>query len=176
MCAPFHDTAVPQDDNLIGMADRGYTMRNQQGGSLLHQFSQFAQDTFLRIRVDAGKGIVKDQNARIANQSPGQSCSLLLSAGKRDSSFADHGGISHREAGDFRGDAGRFGGFEHIVIGEIFCTESDVLPQRLAEEIRILRNEADGAAQARERPFPDGLAIDQERAWRCFPQPGDQGG
>src|SRR6266702_866362 len=176
MRAALHDAAIAQDNNLIGIADRGNTMGDQQRGPLLHQFFESSEDALLGIGINARESVVEDQDSRVAHQSPGQSRSLLLASGKSDSSFPDQGGVSHGEAGDLGGYAGCFGGLKDSLIGTVFRTESDVLPQRFAEKISVLRHKTDGAAQGGERPFLDGAPVDQQAAARRFPESGDQRG
>src|SRR6266571_7051581 len=174
MRAAFHDAAIAQNNNLIGIADRGNTMGDQQRGPLLHQFFESSEDALLGIGINARESIVEDQDSRVAHQSPGQSRSLLLAAGKCDSSFADQRGISPGEARNFRGYAGRFSSFVDVFIGTVFHSESNVLAQWFAEEISVLRHEPNGAAQGGQRPFLNGATVDQQGAAGRFPEPGDQ--
>ena len=70
-----------------------------------HHPAQVPQDLLFRLRVHGRKGIVQDQNPRIAHDRAGNGRALLLSAGKRDASFSNHGLIlvrqipAHRHAG-----------------------------------------------------------------------------
>ena len=61
-------------------------------------FVQAAQDALLGVGIHAGKGIVENQDARIAKDGAGQGGALLLAAGKRDAALADHGVVSGGEA------------------------------------------------------------------------------
>src|SRR3989441_170532 len=56
----------------------------------------------------------------------------------------------------------------------IIDPEGDVLLHRVAEKESVLRHEADGPAQLLERPFPNGLPIQQQCALWRFPEPRDQ--
>ena len=80
VCAAFHNAAVAKDNDLIGVANRGDAMRDQQGGSMFHDLPEPAEDAFLRIRIDAGKRVVKDQDARVAHQSAREGSSLFLAS------------------------------------------------------------------------------------------------
>src|SRR5581483_6969513 len=97
---------------------------------------------------------------------------LLLASGEGDPSFADEGGISHGETGDFRSYTGGIGGLEDCFVLTFFHAEGNVFAQRFAEEIRILRNKTDRTAQGSQRPFLNRSAVDQQVAARRFPQPG----
>ena len=48
--------------------------------------------------------------------------------------------------------------------------EGDVFAHGFAEQIGILRHEADRAAQLGKRPIADGASVDQQRAWRRLPE------
>ena len=53
--------------------------------------AQAREDALFGLRVDGGKGIVEDEDARIANDRAGDGAALFLSAGERDAAFADDG-------------------------------------------------------------------------------------
>ena len=57
-----------------------------------------AQNPFFGFGVDARKGVVKNQNARIAQNRAGQGGALFLPAGKGDAALADQGFEFQREA------------------------------------------------------------------------------
>src|SRR5580704_4053244 len=134
-------------------------MRDQQGGSMFHHLPEAAEDALLGIRIDAGKRVVKDQDARVAQQRAREGGSLFLASGEGNSPLPDQSLVSHGEARNFGSDAGGVGSFVDRFFGALFHAESDVLPKGLAEEIRILGDEADGTAQAGERPFPNRAAV-----------------
>src|SRR5712692_4439252 len=55
-------------------------------------------------------------------------------------------------------------------------SEGDVAADGFAEQVGVLRDEADGLAQGGERPFADRAPIDQDRVVRRFPEARDEGG
>ena len=57
----------------------------------LHGFPQTGQDLPFGIGVDAGERVVKDEDARIAQNGAGDCGALLLAAGKRHAALADDG-------------------------------------------------------------------------------------
>jgi len=77
----FHDAAIVQNGDLIGVANGGDPVRNENGSSSLHDFAQVIQNLIFGMRVHAGERVVENQNFRIANQSPGNRGALFLSAG-----------------------------------------------------------------------------------------------
>ena len=58
------------------------------------------EDALFGLRVHGGKGIVEDQDARIADDGAGDGAALFLSAGESDAAFADDGFVFVGEAFD----------------------------------------------------------------------------
>ncbi len=114
MRAAFDDAAVAQDYDLIGVLHGGRAMRNQDGGAAFHNTAETREDAFLGLGVDGGKGIVEDQDARIADDGASDGAALLLSAGQGDAALTDYGVVFFGEGfdvgievGNFRGGANR---------------------------------------------------------------------
>src|SRR5690242_1739215 len=144
-------------------------MGYQKRSPLLHQFLESCKNALFSVRVHAGERVIENKDPRVAHQGASQRRSLLLPAGKGDSSFANQGGISQRETGNFGGNAGGLSSLEDSFIRAVFHAKSNVFAQGLAEEIGVLRHKADGATQAYQRPFLNRAAIDQQAAARRFP-------
>src|SRR6202040_546050 len=60
------DAAVAQDNDLVRVLHGGGAVRNQNGGAAVHDATQARENALLGLRVDAGKGIVEDEDARVA--------------------------------------------------------------------------------------------------------------
>jgi hypothetical protein len=50
---------------------------------------QMREDTLLRVGIDRRKGIIEDEDARLADEGTGYRRSLLLPPRERDAAFAD---------------------------------------------------------------------------------------
>ena len=74
-----------------------------------------AQNALFGVGIDARERVVEDQNLRLAQNRAREGRPLLLPAGKRDAALADHRVEALREALDFTGNAGDFGGFKNVV-------------------------------------------------------------
>jgi hypothetical protein len=74
MGAALDDLAVVDDDHHAGIANGGEAVGNDKRGAALEEHFQCPLDQFLGVCVDAGGGLVEDQDAWI-----GQDC-----AGKGD--------------------------------------------------------------------------------------------
>src|SRR5450759_2779022 len=128
------------------------------------------EDFVFGVGVDAGEGVVEDEDAGAAEQGAGDGGALLLASGERDAAFADGGVVALGETFDVLGDVGGFGGgFDVREWGvAIFFgyAEGDVFADGVAEEECFLGNEADVAAQGVERELADGAAVDEDGAGR----------
>src|SRR4029077_8271319 len=100
--------------------------RNQNGGAAVHDSTQAREDALFGLRVDAGKGIVEDEDARVTDDGAGDGGALLLSTGERDAAFADNRFVFMGEAFDIGIEAGDFGGLANLVEIVVGKTEGDV--------------------------------------------------
>ena len=80
MGSPFYDFSLLQDQNLIGHLDRRDPMGNQEDGPIREFSGKPQQNFFLGIGVDAGKGVIENENSGIHQKSPTNSYSLLLAS------------------------------------------------------------------------------------------------
>ena len=121
-----------------------------------HDAAQPRQDLLLRIGIHRRQRIVQDQDPRIDHQRARQRGPLLLAAGQRDAALADGGVVALRErstslsslatAAASRDHADR--GRRSVSRAGALDTERDVLGDRVGEQERLLRHEANRAAQA----------------------------
>src|SRR6266849_6661720 len=174
--AALDDAAVAKDNDLVGVLHGGGAVRNQNGGAAVHDAAQAGKNALLGLRVDAGEGVVEDEDAGVADDSAGDSSALLLSTGQGDAAFSDNRFVFMGEALDVGIETGDFGGLTNLIEIVIGKAEGDVAADRFAEEVGVLRDVADGAAQGVERPFADGAAIDEEFVFGSFPEARDERG
>ena len=110
MGAEFDNASLVQDGDGVGVADGGNAVGDEDGGASAHDFAQVVEDFVFGVGVDAGEGVVENQNARAAQQGAGDGRALLLASGERDAALADRGVVAFGEAFDVVGDVGGFGG------------------------------------------------------------------
>src|SRR6266478_5764328 len=142
----------------------------------MHDAAQAGENALLGLRVDAGERIVEDQDARVADDGAGDSGALFLSTGESDAALADDGFVLMGEAFDVGIEAGDFRGLADLIEIVIGQAEGDVAADGFAEEVGVLRDVANGAAQGIERPFANGAAVNQDFTLGSFPEARDQGG
>src|SRR2546430_16179272 len=160
--AALRDGAFDQDDDLVGVANGGGAVRNQNRGAALHDSAQAVEDALLGLGVDARERVVEDENARIADNGAGDGGALLLPTGKSDAALADHGVVGFAEVLDVAMKTGDFGRFADALLVIFRQAEGDIATYGFAKQISVLRHETDGLAERGERPFADRAAVDQD--------------
>ncbi len=166
MGAELDDAAGVQHGDLVGVAHGGDAVRDEDGGAAAHDLPQVIEDAFFGVGVNAGEGVVEDQDAWIADESARDGGALLLAARERDAALAHERFVLLRERFDVGSDAGGFGSALDLLCGGVHCAEGDVLADGVAEQERLLRHEADGATQRGEREVADIVAVDEQRTGR----------
>src|ERR1700690_170242 len=161
MSAQFHDSSGVENGDAVGIAHGGNPVGNEDRGSALHDFTQMIEDLVLGMSVYAGKRIVKNQNARVADDSPRNRCTLLLAAGQSNPAFADQGPILLGKSLDVLGNVGCLRRGADLFVRRAFLSEGNILTNRVAEQESLLRHKTEIAAQHCDRIFADGNAIDE---------------
>ena len=80
MGAAFGDAAVVQDDDLVGVVNRGQAVRNDQAGGVCAEDGLL--DGALGFVVQSGGGLIEDEHLRATQERASQGEALLLTAGK----------------------------------------------------------------------------------------------
>src|SRR6185437_3311115 len=172
--AEFHNPAVVQHGNAIGIAYRGDAVRNEDGGPTLHDFAQMIQDLFFRISINAGQGVIQHQDARIADDCAGNRAALLLSAGERNAALPYHGLVSLRKSLNIGSDACRFCRVMDLFIAGRFHAEGNIFTHSVTEQKRFLWHKTNVPSQHFKREFADWAAIEQHGPMRRIINARDQ--
>src|ERR1700682_1924706 len=166
--AYFYDASLVKDGDRVRVADGGHAVGDEDGGAPAHDFPEMVEDFVFGMGVDAGEGVVEDEDAGAAEKGAGDGGALLLASGESDAAFAYGGVVAFGETFDVLRDVGSIGGgFDFVWIRlAIFLryTEGDVFADGVAEEESFLGNESDVAAQGVERELADGASVDEDRA------------
>src|SRR5713226_2556396 len=105
------------------------------------------EDFVFGVRVDAGEGVVENENAGAAEKGAGDGGALLLASGESDAAFADRGVVAFGETFDVLGDVGGFGGGFDVVELRLAVflryAEGNIFADGVAEEECFLGNESD---------------------------------
>ena len=71
--ALLDDASVVEDDDLVGIADGGEAVGNDESGAPLHDAVHAALDELLGTGVDGGGCLVEDKDGWVGNGSTGNS-------------------------------------------------------------------------------------------------------
>src|SRR6185437_3651137 len=141
--AALDDAPLLQKNDLVGRLYGRDAMGNENRGALPHHATQRAKNALFGIRIQAGKRIVKDENARVANHRSCERRALLLPARERDAALTHQGFVAVRESFDVRIDASYTGGSCYARVRRFLDAKRDVFAQCFAEKKRILRDVTD---------------------------------
>ena len=161
MRAAFDDFAGFDDEDLIGAANGGEAVGDDEGGAAAHQVGEALLNQGFGFGIEAGGGFVEDQDARIGQNGAGDGDALALAAGKLDAALADDGVVLVGERfGEFV-DAGDAAGGEDVLFGGGGARKRDIFANGAVEKKGVLQNdaelhaiaiEADGGQDRRRRP------------------------
>jgi len=76
--ASLNDLPVVDDQDPVRLADRAQPVGDDETGSSFHQAQHRLLDLLFRARVHAARGLVKDQDAGIGQDRPGDGQQLPL--------------------------------------------------------------------------------------------------
>ena len=79
-----------------------------------HHAAEFAEDLLFGVSVDAGQGVVEDEDAGIAEDGAGDGRALLLPPGESDAALAHRGLQAVREFFELAADVCGFGGRKNL--------------------------------------------------------------
>src|SRR5258708_972579 len=90
MRAALDDTALAQDDDLVGVPHGRSAVRDQNGSAPVHDAPQARENALFGLRVHAGERIVEDQYAWVADNGAGNGGALLFAARKGGTALANY--------------------------------------------------------------------------------------
>ena len=157
--AALRDAAVIEHHDLVGQRDGGRPVGDDERGAVVGDLLQGAADLELRLHVDAGGGVVQDEDARVHHEGARDGDALPLAAAEREAAFADDRVVALGEGLDELIGLGGLRGLAHLVVGGLRTAQADVLGDRLAEQERVLVDDADVTAQVGEAQVAHVLAV-----------------
>jgi len=173
---PRSAMAPPIKTTIWSASGPSSTVRNQNRRTAFHDSAQSGENALLGLRVDGGKRIVEDQNSRIADDGARNRGPLLLSARESYAALADHGLVSLAEVLDVAVQAGNFCCFADALLAYSGRPKAMLTPTVFAEQVGVLRHEADGLAQRDEGPLAYGTPVDQDTVIGSFPEACNESG
>ncbi|GAG05115.1 unnamed protein product, partial [marine sediment metagenome] len=85
----FYNYPFVKDNDLVSILYGGETMSYNEGCPILQEFFQRILNEKFCLRVNAGSGLIQDENPGIKGQSPGKSQKLPLPLRESGASFLD---------------------------------------------------------------------------------------
>ena len=162
--AALDDEAAFDDEDLVGAADGGEAVGDDEGGAADHELVEAGLNHGLGLGIERAGGFVEDEDAGLGEQGAGDGEALALAAGELDATLADDGVVGLREAQGELVDAGRGAGADELVFGGIGAGEEDVLTDGAVEEEGVLKDDAELGAIAVEVDCGEVFAVDGDTA------------
>src|SRR5208282_5566316 len=136
--AAFDDAPALDYENLVGAADGGEPVRDDERGAPAHQVAEALLDERLRLRVQAGGRFVQQEDARVRQDGAGDGDALPLASGKFYSALSHDRVVAlrkrFRELVHARDAAGRKDGF----FRRVGARESHIFADGAVEQKRVL--------------------------------------
>ena len=83
----FDDAAVFDDADAVGFADGGEAVSDDDGGTALHEGIEGFLNLFFGLGIEAGGGLVEEEDGGVFQDGPGDGHALALSAGEFDAAL-----------------------------------------------------------------------------------------
>src|SRR5579871_4192849 len=80
--AALDDASAFDDEDLVGAADGGEAMGNDEGRAAAHEIGQALLDEGFGFGIEAGGGFVEDENAGLGQDGARDGDALFLAAGE----------------------------------------------------------------------------------------------
>src|SRR5580658_5659487 len=132
--AAFVDGSAVHHEDGVRPADGGQAVRNDDGSLPLHQTVERFEHQFLRSRVQAGAGLIQDQDGAIANHGAGDGDALPLAAGKSYAALSNYGVVALRHLLDELMRVGHFRGPVNLGAAGFRLAVGDLIPDRAMEQ------------------------------------------
>ena len=91
MTALLNDASALEHHDPIGIPYGAEAMRNDEGGSPLHEMIERFLDEMLALGIQGAGGLIEDEESGVLEQGSSNGNALLLSARQSDASFTDRG-------------------------------------------------------------------------------------
>lgn len=139
----FNDGAFVEDNDLVGFADGGEAVCDDEDGAVGGEVVEGFLNEAFGNGIDAGGGLIENDKGRVFEKDAGNGHALFFALREAYTLFPDVGIETFREFVDEVPRAGPLESVADIIIGGIFAGEEEVVADGSFEEKRILRDVAD---------------------------------
>ena len=164
VAAMLNELTALENEDAVGVADGGEAVSDDDGCAADSDLFERALDEGLGLVVDRGGGLVEDQDGRVFENGARNGDALALSAGELLSALADDGVVAVRQGHDEVVRFGDLGGLDNLLVGGVEGAIGDVLADGAVEEIDVLADKADGAAQVFEAQIAQVMPVETDAA------------
>jgi hypothetical protein len=158
----LHDPPAVHDDDEVGRPHRAKPVGDDERRPPVHREPHPAPDQIFRPRVDRGRRVVEDEDARVGQYRPRDRHALPLPTRQAAAALAEHGLVSLRQLFDelvrLREPRRRF----HFTAFDARPAVGDVRLDRVAEQVRLLEHERHLLADRVERRVRDIHPVDRD--------------
>src|ERR1035437_7919522 len=141
--AALGDEAAFDDENLVRPPDGGEPVRDDERRAPLHQKRQAFLDERLGLRVEAGRGLVENEDARVREDRARNRHALALPARQFHPTLAHDRAVFLLEALGELVHARDLARAENLLLAGLRARERDVLANRAVEKERLLKDDAE---------------------------------
>ncbi len=162
VAALLDDSALLEDDDLVGVADGAEAVGDDEAGSSAPQFGEGGLDEGFTFCVEVAGGFVEDEDPGIGEESTSDGEPLALSAAEPDASFSDDGVVALFECGDEGIGVGGACGGEDLGAGGVSSRVGDVVGDGAVEQEDVLLDDAEVCAVFGDGEIAEVDAVDED--------------
>ena len=165
VAALLDQLAAVEDEDAVGVAEGREPVGDGDGGAAAGQGLEGLLNRLFAFGVDVAGGLVEDQDRRIVEDRPGDREALPFAAGETRAALAEPGVVAERRVEDELVGLGRFGGGDRLLGRAGGQAVNQIVPDRAAEQERLLQHDADLLAELLRRELAYVNAVDQHAAF-----------
>ena len=162
MRAARHDPTFLQKQHHVGVRNRLQVVGDHETGLAGHQPLERLAHLRLALDVEAGHRLVQDQDRGMEQERARDGDTLPLAARESRAALADEGVVTMLQLADELVGVRRPGRGHDLPQARLGSPVGDVLPDRRAEQQRLLKHDPDLAAQRLAPIPPDVDAVDED--------------
>src|ERR671916_1376823 len=162
MCPRLGDVDLLEDQDLVDIPDQPELVGDHEGGPPGRERPPALLDGVRRFSVQAGLGLVEDQDGGVAQHGPRYGDALALAPGQALAPLGEHGVVAVRHLADKVVGPGEGGDRLYLLPARVRLAVAYVLGHRRPEEHGVLRDKGDLIPQRFERELLYVPAVDED--------------
>ena len=160
MVALFDDIAVAHDQNEVGAANGRQTVGDDEAGTAFHEGIHGLLDLDLSTGIDAGGGLIENEDLGVGQDGTGNGQQLLLTLRDVGAFLVEDGVITLGQSADEVVGTGSTGSGINRFVGCLRAAITDIFTDGTAEQPGILQNHAKDRTQIAALEVADVITID----------------